>query len=198
MSRKSNKQSGLRQAAAAAPFVKPMPLFKLSRTKPTQFDVRPANYDLAEIAAFMGIREVRDLRLKGEIRPVGQVDWEITGRLTATTVQACVVSLDPVVQNIDEPVARRYVPTPSDVQPTDLDVDPEGDDDPDMIEDALDPGALALEVLALALDPYPRAQGAEIKLARAAPPGITPLEDAALKPFAGLADLKAKLFGGDD
>ena len=54
---------------------------------------------------------------------------------------------------------------------------------------------MALEALALALDPYPRAEGAALGDARFAPPGTQPLDEEALKPFAGLAELREKLAG---
>ena len=50
--------------------------------------------------------------------------------------------------------------------------------------------------LALALPLYPRAPGAELGQAVFAEPGTAPLKDEDLRPFAGLAGLKAKLEGG--
>jgi hypothetical protein len=57
----------------------------------------------------------------------------------------------------------------------------------------IDPGLLAVESLALALDPYPRASGVPRAEYQAAPPGVAPLADDDLKPFAKLAVLKEKL-----
>jgi len=49
------------------------------------------------------------------------------------------------------------------------------------------------EALALALPDYPRAEGAALDKSTFAAPGTAPLQDADLKPFAGLAALKSKL-----
>ncbi len=61
----------------------------------------------------------------------------------------------------------------------------------------IDPGVLAIESLALVLDPYPRAPGVPPADWQAAPPGVPPLGEGDLKPFAKLAVLKEKLGGGE-
>jgi hypothetical protein len=53
--------------------------------------------------------------------------------------------------------------------------------------------AVLAEALALALPDYPRAPGAELGQAVFAEPGIEPLRDEALRPFAGLAAFKDRL-----
>jgi hypothetical protein len=93
--------------------------------------------------------------------------------------QACVVTLDPVLQRIDEPVAWRLLP--AGMEPSD------GDDDPDDIEteaSVADLGEALAQQLSLALDPYPRAPGAEV------PEAYRP--DGASGPFAALARLRPR------
>ncbi|HUF88254.1 MAG TPA: hypothetical protein VMM59_12800 [Thermohalobaculum sp.] len=77
-------------------------------------------------------------------------------------------------------------------------IEPDEPDEPDPYATSLDPGQLALESLVLMLDPYPRAAGAALGSASFAPPGVVPLEDDDLRPFAGLAGLKRRLEGGGD
>ena len=109
-------------------------------------------------------------------------------------------TLAPVPAKVDTKIIRRFVPEES-VEATRIeeDLDPDGDDAPDIYGAHLDLGAAALEELALALDPYPRAgeAEAEIEPVRVAPPGVEPLTDEALRPFAKLAALKEKLSSDD-
>ncbi len=128
--------------------------------------------------------------------PARDDGWRIEGRLDAELVQACVVTLEPVSQVVDEPVARDYVPEDEYSPPAELDLDPEAEDDPDPFDAVIDPGQLALESLALTLDPYPRAPGVPPAEYQAAPPGAAPLAESDLKPFAKLSVLKEKLGQG--
>jgi hypothetical protein len=80
------------------------------------------------------------------------------GRLQAKVVQTCVVSLEDFVAEIDERFRVRFVPAG---QETD-DPDPETDDEIGYAGGMLDLGEAAAEQLGLALDPYPRAPGAEL------------------------------------
>lgn len=184
------------RAADLPPFRRPIPVGSLSRRRPLPFDLAPEPHEKAEIARFLGLEALRDLRFRGELSPVGGDDWQIEGHLTAQVVQSCVVTLAPVVSRIDEAIARRYVPREAYDPPAEIDIDPEAEDEPDPFDAAIDPGALALESLALVLDPYPRAPSVPPAEYHAAPPGVAPLEDQDLKPFSKLAVLKAKLEDG--
>ncbi|WP_458096643.1 YceD family protein [Roseomonas sp. WA12] len=100
------------------------------------------------------------------------------GTLRAKVVQACVVTLDPVPQAVEEPLDWRILPLGE--EPSD-----ELDEGPDEIESepdgTVDLGEAAAQSLALALDPYPRAPGAELP---------DSARDAASSPFAALRGLK--------
>lgn len=161
--------------------------------RPYAFDLRVEQNDEAAAAAFLGIKNLRNARLKGELRAEKGDGWRLVGRLTADVVQSCVATLDPVAQRIDVPVERAFVPEASISEIADLQLDVDADDDPDPYTDVIDLGAVMMEVLALSLDPYPRASDAEAQPSNAAPPGIAPLTDDDLKPFAGLAALRDKL-----
>jgi uncharacterized metal-binding protein YceD (DUF177 family) len=63
----------------------------------------------------------------------------------------------------------------------------------DPLPEVIDVAEIAAEALALALPLYPRAPGAALGEAVFAPPGVTPLGDTDLKPFAGLSALADKL-----
>jgi uncharacterized metal-binding protein YceD (DUF177 family) len=80
-----------------------------------------------------------------------------TGRFTATVTQACVVTLEPVEQHMALPLAFRLLPPGRE--------EADGPDDLDEIacpDGMADLGEAVAEQFALALDPYPRAPGAEL------------------------------------
>jgi len=56
----------------------------------------------------------------------------------------------------------------------------------------IDPAAVMIEALALAMPLYPRAEGADLGEAVHAEPGVTPMRDADARPFAGLRDRLAR------
>jgi uncharacterized metal-binding protein YceD (DUF177 family) len=87
-----------------------------------------------------------------------------TGRLEASVVQTCVVSLDDFDADLMEDFAVRFVPegTESD------DPDPESVDEIPYGGDTIDLGEATAEQLALALDPYPRRPDATLPEAEAA------------------------------
>jgi hypothetical protein len=105
------------------------------------------------------------------------------GRVSATVVQNCVVTLEPIESEIDEAVDLIFLP---DAAPATRAMDVqvlETDDPPETIRDGIiDLGAVATEFLVLGLDPYPRKPGAVFD----APPAGDP----AGHPFAALAALK--------
>lgn len=179
--------------AAPAPFQRPYRMVQVPRAVPKSFDLTPTSDELPGIERFLGLQSLSGLRFKGKIEAAGDDDWHVSGRLTATTTQGCVISLAPVVQSVDETVSRTYLPAADIENGAEIELDPDNDDDPDSFEDEIDLGQLALETLALALDPYPRAKDAELDQHLFAPPGAEPLTDDVLKPFAKLAQLKDKL-----
>lgn len=184
------------RAAAEPPLRRPIPVRTLSRRKPHPFDLSPDRAEADAIARFLGLEALHGLRFRGDLAPTGAENWRIEGQLTAEVVQSCVVTLDPVAQRVEETVARDYVPEEDYRPATEIDLDPDAEDDPDPFGTVIDPGLLAIESLALVLDPYPRAPGVPPAEYRAAPPGVAPLAESDLKPFAKLAVLKEKL-GGD-
>ena len=67
------------------------------KTPPTAFEITPDKADaLAALAAELGVNALRKLRFAGEIKAMGKKDWKLAGRLGATVVQDCVVTLEPV------------------------------------------------------------------------------------------------------
>ena len=113
----------------------------------------------------------------------------VTGRVAGRVVQPCVVTLEPVSQDIDEAVDRVFLPASAGVtnghSEAEIFVDPEGEDLPDVFDGReADLSGMIIETLALAIDPYPRAPGVSV-----ADLGIED-EDEEASPFAVLKGLR--------
>lgn len=127
-------------------------------------------------------------------------DWrrdgvKVSGHVTASIVQACVVTLEPVPAAIDELVEALFLPEGSKLampgagEGGEMLLSPEGPDAPELFEgDEIDVGALAEQLFALAIDPYPRAPGA----GPAGPFSTDPSPDKDDSPFAALGRLAKK------
>ncbi len=89
----------------------------------------------------------------------------LEGRLSAKVIQACVVTLDPVMAEIDAGFTRMFSEAPPMVAPeVTLDLEQDG---PDPIEKGqIDLGEIVAEELALSLDPYPRGPDVVFPMAR--------------------------------
>jgi uncharacterized metal-binding protein YceD (DUF177 family) len=190
---KKNRQN----PPAMVPFKHSFAVHALNRARQKKFDLRPDPTELSAIADFLKVLNVRDLRFKGFIEMEGDEGWRASGRLTGKVDQACVVTLTPVPQEIDEEVTRLYLPNELLESSDEIELDPEEDDETDGFDETIDVGELMLEALALALDPYPRAEGAEMDTSAFAPPGTKPLSDEDVKPFAKLAALREKMGNSD-
>jgi uncharacterized metal-binding protein YceD (DUF177 family) len=116
----------------------------------------------------------------------------VTGTLAAEATQACVVTLEPVKTAINAEVALAYgggVPP----EEGEIDLSSASEDPPEpIVGGIIDLGEAVAELMALELDPFPRAPGAKF-------PGFSStlagsVSDApGANPFAALAKLKSKL-----
>lgn len=140
----------------------------------------------ALLAKAFNVLSVEALATSGVIKPKGAGRLRMTGRATATVRQACVVTLEPVEQSIDEPFEIEFWP-PDQIAPEtrpEVEIDP--DNTPEPLDDEIVPyGRIVYETIATAIDLYPRAPGASLEL----PPEP---EAARANPFAVLGKLKTK------
>lgn len=114
----------------------------------------------------------------------------VTGRVTAQAEQICVVTGETVPAAIDEQIALRFVPEDAPIAEDEIELGADALDTLPFDGGAVDLGEAAAETMALALDPYPRAPGADDVL-RAA--GVVSEEEAG--PFGALASLRDRLRG---
>jgi uncharacterized metal-binding protein YceD (DUF177 family) len=142
------------------------------------------------LAEALGIPDVQAFAGEFEVRPVRGQSYSVRGRIRATVVQTCVVTLDPVpqevVEEVDVTLMRAEDVDPASRGKEDL-VDAVETEGPEVFHRGrIDLGVIAAEHLALGLDPYPRSPGADF---------ASHIEDDSQlrpSPFAGLAELKGR------
>lgn len=114
---------------------------------------------LAEIA---GLREILSASASFDVTPARGGRFNVTGYVKARIGQTCVVTLDPIENDIDEEIDLVFAPPEQIPQLAALvdeaaESETEIPDPPEPIENgAIDLGRLATDVLFLAIDPYPR------------------------------------------
>ena len=165
---------------------------QVSGKKPLHFNFAPDSAARAQIAAALELLELPEFTFKGSLIPESRGDVALTAALAALVVQPCALTLAPVHTRIKDQSSRRYVRDYKEPEADEMEIGP---DDVEPLPEDIDLAAIAIEALTLALPLYPRAKGAELSDAVFAPPGVAPLKDADLRPFAGLAALKQALEG---
>jgi uncharacterized metal-binding protein YceD (DUF177 family) len=120
--------------------------------------VESSDAERAALAARMGLPAIHALGGRFDLVREANGTVAATGRLTATVVQTCVVSLEDFESAIAEDFTVRFVPegTESD------DPDPESVDEIPYAGDTIDLGEATAEQMALSLDPYPRRPDASL------------------------------------
>jgi uncharacterized metal-binding protein YceD (DUF177 family) len=116
----------------------------------------------AAVADVGGLREVLSVQASLDVTPMRGGRFHVAGRVQARIGQTCVVTLDPMETDIDEPIDLIFAP-PDQIPEMAALVDEaeESDEDtpdpPEPIENGIiDLGRLATDALYLAVDPYPR------------------------------------------
>ncbi len=141
------------------------------------------------IAELGGLREVLAARASLDVTPMSGGRFHVEGRVRARIGQTCVVTLDPIENDIDEPIDLIFAPPEQIPEMADLveeaaESDVEIPDPPEPIENGvIDLGRVATDALYLAVDPYPRKPDAVFE-----PPVVA--EDPEDHPFAALKALQ--------
>jgi uncharacterized metal-binding protein YceD (DUF177 family) len=115
------------------------------------------------------IVDILSLKASLVLTPIADRNVHVVGRVQGRVVQTCVVSLEPVEADLDEPVDQIFAP-PSQIRDMAALVaeaeqsEEELPDPPEPIENGfIDIGHLATDALFLGLDPYPRKPNVEFE-----------------------------------
>lgn len=158
------------------------------------FDLEAGPDERAALARRFGLLELPALSAELAVRREPGDLISVSGHMSAKVVQSCVVTLEPLSQQIERDFELLYslasLPEPK----GEVVIDPEGVDPPEPLpSDGLDLGEAVAEQLALALDPYPRAPGATFQGRSEAREGEgNSAESKPSGPFATLARLKSR------
>lgn len=147
-----------------------------------EVDRQATEAERTAIAAALDLESCPSLAVRYRLRPLSRGRVRLKGHIDAEIVQRCVISLAPVPATIAIDLDAEF--WPADEVQAGGDFDAMGPSDPEPYEgETLRMGRLVYEELAAAIDPYPRAPGAEVT----APKDDIPASDS---PFAALARLK--------
>ena len=168
----------------------------LNTVKTNSFHWRCDAINKSQIAKELDLLSVEKIDFKGKISAHGKRKWLLSGKLGATAIQECVVTLEAVKCRIDEKIKRIYIPAeeiPSLEKDDIRDVELELDENLEPLTNSLDLSTIALEALALALPDYPRSNNAEYVTRSIGIDDQIVAEENSQNPFAILNTLKEKL-----
>ena len=142
----------------------------------------------AALAKPAGVDAVERLTARFDLTRRGRDGLHVSGSVSGTVRQTCVVTLEPLLNAIEEAIEVDYAP-PRETKASAAEIDIASaafaDEPEPLIGDTVDLGLLATEFLILGIDPYPRKAGAAFEAPNVA-------ADPAAHPFAGLAALQKK------
>jgi uncharacterized metal-binding protein YceD (DUF177 family) len=189
-----------KQAQPKSEIERMVDLEKMGANGSTALEVTASEGERAALAkrfGFLGLPAF-SARVTVDRRPGGQVVVE--GRLRGKIIQACILSLDPVTQELDEAfriLFRQNLAEERDPESGEAVLSAQADAPEPLSGNMLDVGEIVAEQLSLAADPYPRRPGVKLEDVMPKPRqgergGRPPKSDQRRHPFAGLASLRDK------
>ena len=153
---------------------RPVPLSKI-RPQGLIVLVRATHQECRAVASRMDLPAIQSLECSFDLtRAVGGATVAAKGRLRAQVSQICVVSGEEFETMVEDEFEVRFVP-----EGTERDEpDPDLPDEIPYASDVIDLGEATAEQLGLALDPYPRIEGATVPDSE---------DDESVSPFSALA-----------
>lgn len=140
------------------------------------------------LAQALDVLSCDDVKASYKVRPLGHGRYRVSGDVSARLTQQCVVTLEPVVQDLEESFDVEFWPAESLPASTETEVEVLTAAEIEPIDHGLiDAGRIIFETLSAGLDPYPRKPNAEF-----AWKDENGTDHATGGPFAGLSKLKDK------
>lgn len=185
--RKAGRKERMPKAAAKDPWSVPLAISDVPEAG-RHLDLIADEAVRAGIAELANLRDVSRLEAVFDVALRGRGGLHVTGQVQATVGQVCVVTLEPIDNEINEPIDLLFMP--EEAVAGGGEADPTDDDGPEpLIGGIVDLGAIATEFLLLGVDPYPRKAGAVFQAPQI---GTEPAH-----PFAVLATLKKRQGGSE-
>lgn len=154
------------------------------------FDLTADERTRAAVGKLAGLRSLPRLQAMFDVTRHGRDGLRVSGNVSATVGQDCVVTLEPVDNEVEEAIDVVFMPDAGSLAAADegaedrkrpIEVTAEDGPEP-LINGTVDLGAIATEFLILGIDPYPRRPDAVFE--QSLEGGEAP------HPFAALATLK--------
>ncbi|MBT9368370.1 DUF177 domain-containing protein [Rhizobium sp. CSW-27] len=152
---------------AVAPFSYPVKVGHVSANA-VSVHVEASERERRALAEVWQVLSVESLSAEMQVGRWKKDGVRLKGRVKAHVVQACVVTLEPVDDIIDEPFEQIFIPEGSKLarlvsgDSAEMVLDPDGPDLPEtFVGDTIDAGVVVAEFVALSLNPYPRKPGSQ-------------------------------------
>jgi hypothetical protein len=116
----------------------------------------------AAMAEVAGLREILSARASLDVTSIGGGRFHVAGYVRSRIGQTCVVTLDPIENDIDEPIDLIFappeqIPDLADLVEETAESNVEIPDPPEpIVNGVIDLGRIATDALFLGVDPYPR------------------------------------------
>lgn len=170
-------------------FSRPVPLDEV-RGKTIRRSIEASEAERRHLAQRFGLPAIDALTATVSLEALDKGRLVVAkGALDADVTQICVVTLEPLPRKLSESFEVRLAVEPDPGRTAIIDVAPTLEDEPEPVDgDSVDLGEIVAQHLSLALDPYPRSEGAELE-AEALAAGNAASDG----PFSELAQLKPKV-----
>jgi len=166
---------------------------EINQSKPFKFHLTLSSQKISELIKQLDLISIKKVSLKGTLSPLRLNEWTLKAELRANVKQKCVISFQPVQTIVYEIVTRTFSPSAS---KNANETDDDGiskvifDDTLQELNDEIDLVDIIFEELTLILPIHPKSEDAELGVYSITEPGLKPLSDNDLKPFAELANFK--------
>jgi len=170
---------------------------EINQSKPFEFHLTLSSDKVSELIRRLDLLNIKKVSLVGKLSPLSLNEWSLKAELRATVKQKCVISFKPVQTIVNETINRTFSSLASENTMNMAEDDGTSpvifDDSLQKFNDEIDLIDIIFEELTIILPLYPKFEGAELGSYTVTEPGVKPLNDENLKPFAQLSEYKDKL-----
>ena len=170
---------------------------EINQSKSFEFNLTLSSEKISELITRLDLINLKKVCVFGKLSPLSSKEWNLKAELRATVKQKCVITFKPVQTIVNETITRTFSPFAS--QNSSMDQSDDGispvtfDDSLQEFSNEIDLTEIIFEELLLTLPLYPKFEDAELGVYSVTEPGVEPLNNENLKPFAQLSELKEKL-----